>query len=81
MMYFLHFIYYFKKEEILTFKTWDYNSVTASNYTIELLVTEEMWENFKEAIFNDIDLKNKYNIPPRSNIKDFNHIICHVFEE
>ena len=41
-----NFISYYKRFLQLDYKRQDYKSVTVSNYTIELQVTDKMWENF-----------------------------------
>ena len=58
-LYNLH--YFFKKEEINE-KVWNYDTVTAGNYTIEILIDDEMWTNFLNDIVNDNELLAKYGI-------------------
>lgn len=43
----------FRVLENLNFKSWDFNQVTASNFTVELTITNEMWQNFKNDFSNE----------------------------
>jgi len=36
-------IFYMRKTSGLDFMEWDINTLTASDYTVEYVVTEEMW--------------------------------------
>ena len=37
----------------IEYKVWDYHSLTASNFTVELKVTNEMWRNFKGKLIDE----------------------------
>ena len=47
------YAFVFKHSEEIDFKVWDYHSLTASNFTVEIKITNEMWRNFKEKLVDE----------------------------
>ena len=43
----------FQETQEIDFKVWDYHSLTASNFTVEVKITNEMWKNFKGKLIDD----------------------------
>ena len=40
-------IYYLQEKSDIDFKRWDVNTVTASDFTVQMEITEEQWKYFK----------------------------------
>jgi len=49
---FLVIIFYLKKTAILDFMAWDVKTLTASDFTVEMIITESIWALFKENLNN-----------------------------
>ena len=43
---FLIVVYYLKKTAILDYQQWDIETLTASDFTVEYTITEDMWNLF-----------------------------------
>lgn len=49
---FLTVIYYLSKTASLDFMQWDVSTLTASDFTVEMTITESIWALFKENLAN-----------------------------
>jgi hypothetical protein len=43
---FLILIFYLYKTSLLDYKLWDVNTVTPADFTVEYIITEQIWDNF-----------------------------------
>lgn len=52
---FLVVIFYMKKMAILDFQMWDMKTLTASDFTVEMTITEAVWNQFLANLANHKD--------------------------
>lgn len=52
---FLTIIYYLKKTATLDLVQWDVSTLTASDFTVEMTITESIWALFKENLSSHVD--------------------------
>jgi hypothetical protein len=52
---FLVVIFYMKKMAILDFQMWDMKTLTASDFTVEMTITEALWNQFIVNLANHKD--------------------------
>lgn len=70
---FLCAIYYLYETSRLEYKTWDVNTVTAADFTVELNITKNMWDTyvykFKDTLEPNKTLINKFHDDLKSEIE------------
>ncbi len=58
---FLLTLYYLYSTSKLDYKMWDVDTVTAADFTVETVISQEMWEKFKKQRGDNEDNENLMN--------------------
>lgn len=66
---FLSVIFYLKKTAGLDFQMWDLQTLTASDFTIEVTITEPMWDKFNVELGKHAELPKGGAAPDHTSIK------------
>lgn len=77
---------FYKNTELLKFKVWDFRTVKANNYTIQINISRQMWLNFSRYIVNEMlfddRLRRKYKIDfNQDDFDSYKHLINKMFED